>query len=192
LPSAVATVIVAVPPFMAVTRPDAFTVATPVLLLDHVIALFVAYDGKTVAVSVSVLPAINDVAVLFSVTLVTGSITRTGEFRCVVVPSPSSPKIFHPQAQGLSSLFSAAEYAVPADTEAQSVAVPIRTGEFRCVVVPSPSWPSPLSPQAQRLPSLFSANVWFAPADTATQSVAVPTRTGVFWFMLVPSPSWPE
>jgi hypothetical protein len=51
LPSWVVTVIVADPPPTAVTSPVVFTVATDVLLDDHVTFLFVAFAGVTVAVS---------------------------------------------------------------------------------------------------------------------------------------------
>jgi hypothetical protein len=54
-PSTVLTVMVAFPAPTAVTTP-LFTVATPVLLLDHVTFLFVAFVGVTVAVRVAVAP----------------------------------------------------------------------------------------------------------------------------------------
>ncbi len=62
-PSTVVTVIVAVPAFFAVTTPDEDTVATVVLLDDHVTFWFVALEGETVAVSVLVWPSVsvNDV-----------------------------------------------------------------------------------------------------------------------------------
>jgi hypothetical protein len=65
LPSAVATVIVAVPAATPVTSPP-LTVATLVLLVYHVTALFVALLGRTVAVSVSLPPTDSVVDVLFS------------------------------------------------------------------------------------------------------------------------------
>ena len=52
LPSTVVTVIVAEPAVFAVTTPEVETVATLVLLDDHVTDLFVALDGETVAVRV--------------------------------------------------------------------------------------------------------------------------------------------
>ena len=48
-PSTVVTVIVALPVDLAVTTPDVETVATLVLLEDHVTNLFVALEGETVA-----------------------------------------------------------------------------------------------------------------------------------------------
>ena len=50
-PSAVVTVMVAVPAFLAVTVPSALTVATEVLLDFQVTFLLVALSGVTVAVS---------------------------------------------------------------------------------------------------------------------------------------------
>ena len=55
-PSAVLTVIVAVPSPFAVIFPLLSTVATLVLLDDQLTDLFVAFDGETVAVRVAVLP----------------------------------------------------------------------------------------------------------------------------------------
>ena len=52
-------VIVAVPAAIPVTTPVADTVATAVLLDDHVTVLSVALDGDTVAVSGSVCPAVT-------------------------------------------------------------------------------------------------------------------------------------
>ena len=62
LPSSVVTVMVAVPFATAVTTPLLLTLATEVLLLDHVTFLFVALSGKIVAVSVVVAPALVSVA----------------------------------------------------------------------------------------------------------------------------------
>jgi hypothetical protein len=73
-PSAVVTVMVAAPLETALTvavRPLALTVATDVLLLDHVIFLFVAFDGWIVAVSVSLPPTGMSADVLLSATPVT-------------------------------------------------------------------------------------------------------------------------
>ncbi len=55
-PSLVVTVIVAEPAAFAVTTPEEETVATEVLLDDHVTVLSVALDGLTVAVRVFVSP----------------------------------------------------------------------------------------------------------------------------------------
>ena len=74
LPSAVLTVIVAVPADFAVTTPFD-TVATFVFELLHVTDLFVALLGATVAVNVSLLPFSIVVDVLFRLTPVTFFIT---------------------------------------------------------------------------------------------------------------------
>jgi hypothetical protein len=55
-PSVVVAVIVAVPVLFAVTVPLPFTVATDVLLLDHVTLLSEANAGDTCAIRVSVWP----------------------------------------------------------------------------------------------------------------------------------------
>ena len=52
---------IAEPAFTPVTTPALLTVATLVLLEDQLTALFVAADGKTVAVSCRVLPSTSDV-----------------------------------------------------------------------------------------------------------------------------------
>ena len=70
-PSVVVTVMVAVPAAFAVTTPLEDTVATEVLLDDHVTDLSVAFDGNTVAVKVSVSPTVIDSDVLFRFTPVT-------------------------------------------------------------------------------------------------------------------------
>ncbi len=67
-PSAVVTVMVAVPVPTAVTFPLASTVATAGLLEVHVTDLLSASAGATVAVSCSELPTVRDSSVLFSVT----------------------------------------------------------------------------------------------------------------------------
>jgi hypothetical protein len=74
-PSAVLTVIVALPAATALTTPLDDTVATEVALLLHVTALFVALEGETVAIKISVPPTVRLVDALFKVTLV----TETGE-----------------------------------------------------------------------------------------------------------------
>ena len=56
VPSAVFTVIVAVPTAFGVTNPEPFTVATFVLLLVHVTPLLLVVFGVTVAVNCNVLP----------------------------------------------------------------------------------------------------------------------------------------
>ena len=62
-PSLVVTVIVAVPAFFAVTTPEPDTVATVVLLEDHVTFWFVALDGAIVAIRLCVSPSVIDRAV---------------------------------------------------------------------------------------------------------------------------------
>jgi len=64
---------VAVPADTAVTIPLLVTVATMLLLLDHVTVLLVAFSGNTVAVNVSVVPIVISAVGRFSVTFVTGT-----------------------------------------------------------------------------------------------------------------------
>ena len=87
LPSAVVTVIVAVPTDTAVTFPCASTVAIAGLLLDHVTFWLVALAGAMVAIRVSLSPMGNVVDVLFSVTPVTDCVTVTV---AVAIRAPSS------------------------------------------------------------------------------------------------------
>ena len=61
---------VAVPGLIPLTVP-LLTVATDVLELVQVTFLFVAVDGAIVALSVSLVPTVNDNVVLFNVTPVT-------------------------------------------------------------------------------------------------------------------------
>jgi hypothetical protein len=70
-PSAVVTVITALPADTALTRPLEDTVATAALPLLHVTFLFVALDGAMVALKVSELPTVIVVEVLFRDTPVT-------------------------------------------------------------------------------------------------------------------------
>ena len=72
-PSVVVTVIVAVPADFAVTTPDVETVATAVLLDDHVTDLFVALEGEIEAVRDDVSPTAIDRDVLLMETPVTGT-----------------------------------------------------------------------------------------------------------------------
>jgi hypothetical protein len=74
LPSAVLTVIVALPADTPLTSPLVDTVATAVLLLLHVTALLVALDGAIVAVKVSLFPTRRLVDALFKVTPVTDTV----------------------------------------------------------------------------------------------------------------------
>jgi len=74
LPSLVVTVIVALPAATAVTKPVELTVATDVLLDDHVTAVLVALLGAIVAVSCCVAP----VAIVAEVGLTVTPVTETG------------------------------------------------------------------------------------------------------------------
>ncbi len=76
-PSFVVTVIVAEPADFAVTTPEDDTVATDVLLDDHVTALLVALDGVTVAWSVYVSPSVRDKLLLSREMFSTGTVTET-------------------------------------------------------------------------------------------------------------------
>ena len=85
-PSTVVTVMVAVPFAFAVTTPFA-TVATAVLLLLHVTALFAALSGATVATSVAVSPAASSsTAFVFRVTPVTATGISTVTSHVAVLP----------------------------------------------------------------------------------------------------------
>ena len=66
--------IVVVPALTPVTTPDELTVATEGSDDDHDTALFVAFDGVTVAVKVFVAPMFKDNVDLFNDTDVTGTI----------------------------------------------------------------------------------------------------------------------
>jgi hypothetical protein len=68
------TVIVTVPAALAVTTPEEETVATDVLLEDHVTDLSVAFEGVTVAVNVWVSPTVIDSDVLLRLTPVTETV----------------------------------------------------------------------------------------------------------------------
>ena len=73
-PSWVVTVIVAVPAATAVTKPLAFTLAIPLLLLLQLTFLFVALEGATVAVSCCVPPTLSVAEVGLTLTPVTGTL----------------------------------------------------------------------------------------------------------------------
>ena len=90
LPSAVVTVMVAVPAARAVTTPELLTVATVVLLELQVTFLFVAVLGLTVAVKLSVPPTVNAALFLFSVTPVTGTVAAVTVTTQVAVLLPST------------------------------------------------------------------------------------------------------
>ena len=86
-PSAVVTVMVAVPGATAVTTPLALTVATELLLLCQVTFGFVASTGATVAVRVRVLYSARVACVSLRLTLETGILTVTAQ---AAVLSPSA------------------------------------------------------------------------------------------------------
>ena len=112
LPSAVVTVIVAVPDATAVTFPAVETVATLVLLLLQVTFLFVALLGETVAVSVSVAFGANVSVVLFRLTPVTGTVTVTAQVAVllpsvvvtVIVAVPAAPAVTFPAVETVATL----------------------------------------------------------------------------------------
>ena len=87
-PSAVVTVMVAVPGATAVTLPFSSTVAIFPSLVVHFTALLAALLGATVAVRVSLPPAVRAKVFLFSVTPVTG-MPETVTLQLAVLP-PSS------------------------------------------------------------------------------------------------------
>jgi hypothetical protein len=89
LPSAVVTVMVALPADIAVTVPFD-TLATALLLLLHVTVLFVASAGETVAVNVSDVLLTRLRSVLFRDTLVTGTGTGATVTEQVAVLLPSA------------------------------------------------------------------------------------------------------
>ena len=70
-------VMVAVPAATAVIKPDVETVATPLLLLDQVTVLSVAFSGRTVAVKDWVSPTVRDMLEALSVIVVTGIVAST-------------------------------------------------------------------------------------------------------------------
>jgi hypothetical protein len=80
---------VAVPAKTAVTKPVAETVATEVLLLLHVTALFVALAGAMVAVNWVVEPVVTERDVALSVTPVTATVGVVTVIRQVAVLFPS-------------------------------------------------------------------------------------------------------
>ena len=80
---------VAEPADLAVTTPEVETVATDVLLEDHVTALLVASEGETVAVRVAVLPSSRLNEVLSNDTPVTETVAflTVTEQEAVLFPS---------------------------------------------------------------------------------------------------------
>ena len=80
-PSAVVTVMVALPADTPVTTPEGFTVAIPLSLDNQVTLLLVASSGKTAAVSIVVAPTSTDALVGLTDTPVTATV-------CVLPPVP--------------------------------------------------------------------------------------------------------
>lgn len=103
LPSAVVTVIVAVPTASAVIVP-LLTLAMFALLLLQEMFLFVASEGVTVAVNVSVPPTESVVEVLLRLTPVTGTVTVTAQVAdllpavAVIVAEPPATAVTLPFA----------------------------------------------------------------------------------------------
>lgn len=89
-PSAVVTVMVAVPAFTAVTFPEVLTVATAVFDDFQLTALFVAVDGEIVAVRVSDAPSVRVSADLFRLTLVTDTVGALTVTEQLAVFEPSA------------------------------------------------------------------------------------------------------
>ena len=87
VPSAVFTVIVAVPTAFGVTNPEPFTVATFVLLLVHVTPLLLVVFGVTVAVNCNVLPIFTVAVVWFNVIPVDNCLTVTLHVAVLLLPS---------------------------------------------------------------------------------------------------------
>ena len=72
-PFVLVAVITAVPALLAVTVPLTSTIATASLLLLHVMLLFSAFSGVTVAANVSLLPSVNVISDLLRLTLSTST-----------------------------------------------------------------------------------------------------------------------
>lgn len=105
-PSAAFAVIVAVPGAFPVTIPVLDTVATDVLLDDHVTDLFAAFDGNTDAVNVIVPPTVTDVDVAvidtddtrigFTVTVEVADLPEPSAALAVIVAVPGALPVTTP------------------------------------------------------------------------------------------------
>ena len=85
----------------------------------------------------------------------------------LVVPRPSWPRSFRPQAHTVPSDRRARLNSSPAATWVMTPLRPLTwTGVDRSVVVPSPSAPCSLIPQAVTVPSDRTARLWVLPAAT--------------------------
>src|SRR5215472_2926726 len=124
-----------------------------------------------------------------------GRLTGTGVWLSVVVPLPSSPLVFKPQASTWPVVVKARLWKQPA--RIALIVVPAGmwtfTGVARKWVVPSPSSPDALEPQASTWPVLVKARVWKQPARTDVTLVPAGslTLTGTVLVCPVPLPSWP-
>jgi hypothetical protein len=86
--------------------------------------------------------------------------TWTGVLRVVVLPSPSCPVVFMPQAQTPpDEAWTARSWYWPAaiDRIPLSALTCAGVGCAAWSMLPSPSWPSWLAPHVQTVPSPFSA-----------------------------------
>ena len=90
-PSAVVTIITAVPAFKAFTTPELLTVATVASLVLHDTFLFVALSGVIDAESASLLPTAILIAVLLSDTPVTAIVVGVGVGSSFVPEQPIIP-----------------------------------------------------------------------------------------------------
>src|SRR5688500_18741446 len=116
----------------------------------------------------------------------------------MVVPSPTSPRVFQPQQYPFAVCVEAQAVNCPSEMEATvpgARPLPPKTapGVLRDDVVPSPSCPLALSPQQNASAFTDTAQVAFEVALVATDnaSQALATRTGTSRSVLVPSPSCP-
>src|SRR5450756_2441066 len=125
-----------------------------------------------------------------------GRLTWTGMLLLVVVPLPSWPELFKPQARTWPVEVSARLWSPP---PAMAVTVVpegrlTATGVLLLVGVPLPSWPGALEPQARTWPVEVSARLWLEPP--AMPVTVVPegrlTATGMLLLVVVPLPNWPE
>src|SRR5450759_2176754 len=124
-----------------------------------------------------------------------GRLTWTGMLLLVVVPLPSWPELFKPQARTWPVEVSARLWSPP---PAMAVTVVpegrlTATGVLLSVVMPLPSWPEALKPQASTWPLEVSARLWRLPPAMAVTVVPEGrlTTTGVLLLVVVPLPSSP-
>src|ERR1039458_3785251 len=127
------------------------------------------------------------------------SVTSTGtSIAGLVVPPPSCPRLFLPQAMTRPFLSRAKLKNSPAETATTSRSPGTSTGTSLPDVVPLPSCPYWLPPQAITLPVVSRARLWPSgkgpqpPAETAATPVSPRTSTGVSLLDVVPSPSCPS